>query len=381
MATRSTSVSLRLRAPERSFHLPAAVKASILDAIRHNRFAIGMDYDRTMVNTDEKNRIFPPLAEDKSGVIAPLGALCMLGIPIAIFSGNKPSYLRSLGVAGLRSWLQARGKIEAMQNFCVYSQNSTWLTRYDSFGNEIESVSDEYAKKYLFPPQHIEAIEDAFRFAIDKVTHSRGVRFMKETPMLIRPEGSKEEHKAYGPIFEKRGNVQLSWIAVPGGLREEIIKEALKKLSKKMRALYHFEPGGQFSVDINHKGVAKHIGTLHFRKATFRKDADSSLLMYFGDSVYERGGYKGNDLPVIDDPNAVVFAVNPDQSEIPEHDRIIKAGIGPDATAAWLTWVLTKYASIRFATKGVTLAEKMKIIEAITASGLVEEPRLLEEIG
>ena len=380
MTTRGSSINLRLRAPERSFHLSPMVKSRILEAMRKNRFAIGMDYDRTMVNTDEVNRKFPPLAEDKSGVIAPMGALCMLGIPIAIFSGNKPSYLRSLGVDGFRQWLQSRGKIDAMQSFCVYSQNSTWLTRYDSFGNEIESVTNDYAKKYLFPPQHIEFIKDAFRAAIDKVTHSHSVSFMQKTPMLIRPGGSREVHEAYGPIFENRNNVQLSWIAVPGALREEIIDKAVKMLSKKMRARYHFEPGGQFSIDINHKGVAKHNGTQHFRTATFRKDADSSLLLYFGDSVYRKGGYEGNDLPVIKDPNALVFAVNPNQEEVPDHERIIKAGPGPASTRAWLEWVLRNYVSIRFATEGVTYDEKMRIIDAITASGLVEDPRL-EGVG
>lgn len=324
-----------------------------------------MDYDNTMVLTDEKNRIFPPFAEDQSRVIEPTGALVMVGMPTAIFTGNKPSYIDSQCIDGFRAWLHSKGKVDAMQRFSVYSQNSTWLQVFDNMGEVVPEITDSYAEQYIFPPQHIKAIEAAF---IDPLQRAMADRFMCEKPIRIRPAGSKEMHYAYGPIFENRGGVQLSWIAVPGETREKVIAAAVQTLDQDIRSAYRFEPGGDFSIDINHSHVAKNKGTVHFRGET-----GSSLLLYFGDSVHIRGQHEGNDLPVVRDPNAIIFAVNAKQDEIPEHERIIRAGIGPDATRAWLTWILIKYVSVRFATEHISTAEKVRMLDALIASGLTED--------
>ena len=366
-------LKITLKGPARKLTLSSQIMKQIISAIKRNKsgkggLSVGMDYDNTMVTTKEKERIFHPLTEDSAGVIEPMSGLGMLGIPIGVFTGNKPSYIDPLCVEKYRSWLYERNKVEAMENFRVYAQNATWLTSFNNFGEEVPKVSEAYAKQYLFPPEHIEAIKDAYTGPLQKTMAGR---FMAEKPLVIRPAGSKEVHYAYGPIFENRGGVQLSWIAVPGEVREEVIAAAYQRLDKDIRMLYRSEPGGEYSIDINHLHVAKNNGTIHFRE-----EMRASLLLYFGDSVYKRGNYEGNDLPVVRDKNAIVFAVNQNQEEIPEHKRIIKAGVGPDATRDWLTWFLVKYVSVRLAIRHTPDVEKSRIVDAIIAAGLDEDVKI-----
>jgi hypothetical protein len=348
------------------FKLHPVVHNRIINAIKANTLATGMDFDRTMVNTDEINRIFPSIQSDKSRVIDPMAALGIIGVPIGIFTGNKPSYIDFLCAKGYRERLERLCKISAMETFRIYAQNSTWLEAYDKFGQIRDGVSEEYAKPYLFPKDHISAIEDSFKTPIQSAI---GPDFMHtQKPLLIRPSARNEIYHTYTPIFERRNDTQLSWVAVPGEVRENIILAAAKIMPHDIYASYRFEPGGQFSIDINQRSAAKDNGTKHFRK-----ELGISTLMYFGDSVYRKGDHTGNDLPVINDENALIFAVNPDQTEIPSHERIIKAGPGPDATRAWLTWLLANFVSIRFATKDVSEREKISIVKAITDNGVEKD--------
>jgi hypothetical protein len=348
------------------FKLHPVVHNRIINAIKNNTIGIGMDFDRTMVNTDEKNRIFPSIQSDKSKVIDPMAALGILGMPIGIFTGNKPSYIDFLCAKGYRERLERLCKISAMETFRIYAQNSTWLEAYDKFGQLRDGISEEYAKPYLFPQAHIASIEDAFKTPIQSAI---GPNFMNtQKPLIIRPSARNEIYHTYTPIFERRNDTQLSWVAVPGEVRENVILAAAKIMPHEIFAKYRFEPGGQFSIDINQLSAAKDNGTKHFRK-----ELGISTLLYFGDSVYRKGDHTGNDLPVINDEKALIFAVNPDQTEIPFHERIIKAGEGPDATRAWLTWLLANYASIRFATNNMSDHEKIGIVKAITDNGVEKD--------
>lgn len=357
-------ISLRNVDPKR-FRLPPFLARKVEDAMRKRSLGVGMDYDRTMVNTDEPNRIFPPFKGDESRVIEPAGGLLILGMPVAILSGNKPSYLDSLCVRGFREHLREKGKVSVMQKLSVYSQNSTWLQVFDSNGEPLEEMGKGYVEQYRIPEKHIAKIREAFLVPLHEAMSKR---FMHETPMVIRPEGTHEAHYAYGPIFENRGGVQLSWIAVPGDLREGVIAAAVKQLDEDIRRTYSFEPGGQFSIDINHRGVAKNNGTAHFRRGN-----GLSLLLYFGDSVYRKGKHVGNDLPVVNDKSAIVFAVNPNQDEVPQHERIVRAGVGPDATRAWLSWLLATSVKVRFDSEHLSDTEKKRMVDALLESGLEDK--------
>ncbi len=293
------------------FRLPPHIHNRIINDIKANRFGLGMDFDRTMVNTDEIKRYFPSLQIDRSRVIDPMAALGMIGLPIGIFTGNKPSYIDLLCVKGYRERLERFSKLDAMERFRAYAQNSTWLEVYDKFGQILGDVSEEYAKQYLFPDDHIFAIEKAFKTPIQSAI---GPDFMhREEPYIIRPSGGRNElYHTYTPIFEVRNKTQLSWVAVPGDVREDVILAASENIPHEIFERYRFEPGGQFSIDINHLSAAKDNGTRHFRN-----ELGISTLLYFGDSVYMKGSHVGNDLPVIKDENAIIFAVNPDQNEYP----------------------------------------------------------------
>ena len=347
------------------FRLPSLIKKRIVNAMRQRRFGVGMDYDRTMVKTDEPNRKFPPFKEDTSRVIDPTGALLIHGMPVGIFSGNKPSYLDTLCVSGLRTHLQEKGEIGAISNLSVYSQNSTWLQVFGQEGDSLPDVTSRYAGQYLISEEHVDQIHQAF---IGPLGKALAPTFMTESPLIIRPAGTGEIHYAYGPVFENRGGVSLSWIAVPGHLRRAVIDAAVKQLDCTLRRAYDYEPGGQFSIDINHHRVAKHNGTMHFRR-----EKGLSLLAYFGDSVYRAKDHVGNDLPVVRDRGAIVFAVNPDQNEIPEHERIIRAGAGPDATRAWLSWFLVTNIKILSDAEHLPDKEKVRMVDALMKSGLEPE--------
>jgi hypothetical protein len=347
------------------FRLPQLLEGKIINAMRRRSFGVGMDYDRTMVNTDEPNRKFPPFQEDRSRVIDPTGALLVQALPVGIFSGNKPSYLDTLCVRGLREHLQEKGAPTALSNLSVYSQNSTWLQVFSRSGETRPEVSRRYARPYLIPEKLIERIRGAF---IGPLRDFLAPTFMTEKPLIIRPEGTDEVHYAYGPMFENRGGVSLSWIAVPGDLRRGVIDAAAQQLDATVRHAFRFEPGGQFSIDGNHRQIAKHNGTRHFRE-----EKGLSLLAYLGDSVYRKKDHVGNDLPVVKDPGAIVFAVNPDQNEIPAHERIVKAGVGPAATRAWLAWFLVTNIRVRFASEHLPDSEKVKMVDALMSSGLGAE--------
>jgi hypothetical protein len=357
------SIGLKNVDPAR-FRLPPHLEGRVMTALRARRLGLGMDYDMTAVRTDEKNRIFPPFIEDKSRVIEPTCGFLKLGVPFGVFSGNKPSYLELLCVRGLRTYLQQKGWIEALINMSVYAQNSTWLQVFGREGEPLPEVSRKYAQPYLIPGQHIEQMEKAFIGPLREVMLPT---FMQEKPLIIRPEGTSEAHKVYGPIFEDRSGVSASWIAVPGHLRREVIGAALGQLAESVRRAYRFEPGGQFSIDINHLEVAKHNGTMHFRQ-----EHGLSLLLYFGDSVYRQEDHIGNDLPVVNDPGAIVFAVNQNQEEVPQHERIVKAGIGPDATRAWFSWLLVTSVKARFEAEHLPDAEKTMMVDVLIKSGLGE---------
>lgn len=345
------------------FKLHPFIHNRIIDAIKSNSLGIGMDFDRTMVNTDEKNRIFPSIQSDKSKVIDPMATLGVIGMPIGIFTGNKPSYIDFLCAKGYREKLETLGKMKHMETFRIYAQNSTWLEVYNKHGQIKEGISEEYAKPYLFPNDHIATIENAFKTPIQQAI---GPDFMNtQKPLMIRPSARNEIYHTYTPIFERRNDTQLSWVAVPGELRENVILAASGLMPREIFEHYRLEPGGQFSIDINQLSAAKDNGTRHFRK-----DLGISTLLYWGDSVYQKGDHMGNDLPVINDENAIIFAVNPDQNEIPSHERIIKAGVGPDATRSWLTWLLANFVSIHFAAKDLSELEMINIVRTITDNKL-----------
>jgi hypothetical protein len=356
--------------PGRNFNLPGPVHNRIIETLKRHTperptVGIAADFDRTLVNTDEKNRIFPSIQSDASHVLDPIAALGICGFPTAVISGNKPSYIDSLFTEGYRDRLEEQDCLSTMVRFRAFSQNSTWQEAFNSLGEKLPEISAQYAKQYLFPPADIEAIESAFRLPLSKAI---GSNFMMEKPLIIRTAGSNETLKTYGPIFENRNGTQLSWIAVPGPLRKGIIKEAVESMPQEFLKKYKFEPGGQYSIDINHINVEKPNGAREFMDRF-----GLELLLYFGDSVYEKDGYEGNDLAVRKVKNAFVFAVDPDQSEIPDAENIIKAGPTPDATYAWMTWIFANYVSIRFATEGVPDSEKSMIMKAITANNLQEK--------
>jgi len=360
-------ITLKIKGPAAKLRLPAPIFKAVVAAIKKKALGIGMDFDKTMVNTDENERIFPAIEEDTSRVIEPMGGLGMAGVPVGVFTGNKPDYIDTLCAEGYRTWLKAdaRNNVEAMHNFRVYSQNGTLIQVFDARGRELEEVGEAYRQQFLFPPEHSALIEAAFKTPLQQ---AMGHRIMAEKPVTIRPPGSQLVTHAYGPLFENRAGVQLSWIAVPGELREGVIAEVVKALAPEIAALYRFEPGGEYSIDINHRHVAKNDGTAHFRK-----QLGIQTLLYFGDSVYVRGEHEGNDYPVIRDHSAIVFAVNPDQDEIPHHERIMRAGIGPDATRNWLVWIMANYISIRLAVEQLPIREKLVMLDAIGKSGLSEE--------
>ena len=367
-------VILKLKgASGKRFALPPQIEKRIINAMKRNRLGVGMDYDNTMVNTDDVARKFFAITKDKSRVIEPMGALGMLGIPVGVFTGNKSSYINMLCANPYRGWLLERGKVETMLRFRTYSQNSAWLQVFDENGAVIPETSKEYGKAYLFPKEHINMFRSVFRGPIQKAMPKN---FMRRKPIEIRPSGSTDErHYAFGPLFENRDSVMVSWIAIhekkpkkePEKTRKEIIEMAIKNLNEDIRAAYRIEPGGGHSIDISHVHVEKNIGTVHFRK-----DMGIWRLAYFGDSVYKRRERVGNDLPVIKDPNAVVFAVNKNQDEVPENDRVIKAGVGPNATRDWLTWLAVKYIDVRFDAAKLTNQEKTRMVDAIVMSGLIE---------
>lgn len=356
--------------PGRNFAMPAPFKKQIFNALRRHTpekptIGIGMDFDRTVVNTDEKNRIFPAIQSDTSHVLDPMAALGICGFPIGIFTGNKPSYIDSLCTEGYRNRLEEQGSLAAMEKFRVYSQSSTWLEAFNKFGEKDLGISAKYARGYLFPTSDIDVIEEAFRRPLSKAI---GPNFMLEKPLTIRPGGTNETLKTYGPIFENRNGTQLSWIAVPGHLRKEIIKESVGKMPLENYGKYKFEPGGQYSIDINHVFAEKPNGV-----EEFMNHFGLELLLYFGDSVYEKDGYEGNDLAVRKVKNALIFAVDPDQSEIPDADNIFKAGPTPDATCAWLTWLFANFVPLRYAGGNVSAAENDLIMRAITGNNLQEK--------
>jgi hypothetical protein len=356
--------------PGRNFNLPGQIQNRIFETLKRHTperptVGIAADFDRTLVNTDEKNRIFPSIQTDTSHVLDPIAALGICGFPTAVISGNKPSYIDTLFTEGYRNRLEEQARLSTMERFRAFSQNSTWQEAFNTLGEKLPDVSAKYAQQYLFQSTDIDTIENSFRLPLSKAI---GSNFMMEKPLIIRPGGSNEILKTYGPIFENRNGTQLSWIAVPGPLRQGIIKGAIETMPQEFPKKYKFEPGGQYSIDINHINVEKPNGA-----RDFMDQFGLELLLYFGDSVYERDGYEGNDLAVRKVKNAFVFAVDPDQSEIPEGENIIKAGPTPDATYAWMTWIFANYVSIRFATQGVHDSEKNMIMKAIINNHLQEK--------
>ncbi len=365
-------ITLKLKG-ERSKSIPALprpLERRILNAMQERKFAVGSDYDGTMVQTDEAKRSFPPFKDDKSKVIEPMGALGILGIPIAVLTGNTVPYIDGLCVNGYRSWLDQRGAMSAMAGFSVYYMNSTYLKVFNGEGGEVKRPSEEYAAKYRLPRRDIAALHEAFKMALGE--EIPGEVFMAERPMVARPTSIASVNYKYGPEFQNREGVQISWVAVPSEYRKQVILAALRKLPPDIIANYRFELGGHYSIDITHKRVAKCNGTRHFREKT-----GARVIAYFGDSVFRRrlGGFihVGNDLPVVKDRRAIVFAVNPDQNKVPNHERIVRAGAGPDATRAWLTWLLAQFISVRLASEHLPAAEKVRMIDAVVASGLVED--------
>ncbi|MFA4858936.1 MAG: hypothetical protein WC901_03495 [Candidatus Margulisiibacteriota bacterium] len=365
-------LSVKVTHPERFLGMRAHVRP-MREAMQHRAFVYTSDFDGTWVATDEVNRRFPALEDDPAMVLAPVTAMLRLNLPVGVLTGNTPEYIDRQCVHGLRSALLKQGALSAMAQLAVYSQNATLWQPFNLFGNAMEDRARTYADRFRLPDEVIDSAFNVYRQVVGH--HTLGRNWMNDPPIIIRPLGGAGlEERQFGPRFQNRHAVQLAWIAIPPDIRAGIIADAVKELQAtfpRMMRLRH-NPGGQYSIDIDHPDAAKHVGSRHFAQIH-----EATFDLYTGDSVYRRmlaNGQTlvGNDLPVVEDPTARVIALNRNQTEIPRHARIIPGGIGPEACRGWATWALVHWIDVQLQHGHLTDAAKTSIMTVITDSGLAD---------
>jgi len=346
--------------------IPTPLTRRILRSLRNGTLGVGMDYDNTMVTTIEEKRVFTRLDQDTARVIDPMIGLLTLGLPLGIFTGNTQSYINDYAVGPFHERLAQHDLLHAMELFDVYAQNATLRNTYDRLGELGHEASKEYRARFLFPEKDMEEIKVTYQQAVAEL-----VTPFPDSPIVTRRSGMREE--VTFPVFQDRSGVMAAWIGVPKDLREKIIQLAVSKLAARFARQYRHELGGDYSIDINKIDAAKHNGTNDFRA---RRGLD--VLMYFGDSVsikaFDEEGRPtefGNDYPAVWDKGAIVFAVNPDQSTVPQHERIIAAGPNPPSTAAWLKWLLIEKANHIITSPEYNSRQTALAIRALSIGGVI----------
>lgn len=318
--------------------LQKILRNAIIGAIRAG---LGFDYDRTLVETDEKRRIFWSMDSDEIQNRRPLGGLVMFDYPCRGISGNTPEYVDARFTTPMSTFILGSPNPKSISNFSACGLNSGYITLFTPNGGLDEIEIEKYNSQNKMPAQYMQMLDNAMETEITALIKTIGPL---DPPLFVR--SGHTSMKVFSPTLENRNDVQLSFVGVPSDRRLMLISKILERIGPDYRNLFNIQLGGYYSVDASLKTLQKRNGGIDFGK---RYDLD--WIFYFGDAVFRKYIRKlklykeGNDFSMVHNPNTSVFAVNYWKSEVPSHKNVFWIGRESKATRALLTWFLIERAN------------------------------------